>query len=397
LLTIIANPADQAQFNVDEWERGIFEALAESIDQGLITIRTVKRATQGEIQAAILQQPPDVIQFIGHAGYVEGRAYLALVDDKTGETWKIDDALAASIFQAAEGSLALLSLATCERATSEETQALLSIAPKIAQRGVWAVVATQYRVESASATIFLKSLYQALAARRPIDWCVQQAHNTISTQRGSNNREFAPPALYMSVKDGDIFGTSSNTPVEFTNASSTPSHDLDDQAGAHEKGSSMLGNPSEGSPPKRTRVFISYSHNDLHWLERLQVHLKPLERAGVVDVWDDTKLRGGDRWRAEIQQAIESAKVAVLLVSADFLASEFIADNELPPLLAAAQADGAVILPLIVSPSRFEQTPGLSEFQAVNHPSKPLSSLSRNQKEAAFHELAQRIEVISRG
>ena len=74
---------------------------------------------------------------------------------------------------------------------------------------------------------------------------------------------------------------------------------------------------------------MSYSHEDRPWLERLRVHLRPLERAGLVDLWDDRRIKPGTRWRDEIRNAMAEARIAVLLVSADFLASDFIASNEL--------------------------------------------------------------------
>lgn len=106
----------------------------------------------------------------------------------------------------------------------------------------------------------------------------------------------------------------------------------------------------------RQSVFISYSHRDREWLDRLNVHLRPLVREGALVVWDDTKIPSGAAWEREIETALATAKVAILLISADFLASDFVAGSEIPPLLAAARDDGAIILPLIVSPSRFSHT-----------------------------------------
>src|SRR5713226_2704155 len=119
----------------------------------------------------------------------------------------------------------------------------------------------------------------------------------------------------------------------------------------------------------RTKVFISYCHRDVKYLDRLRVHLAFFERDRLLDIWDDMKILPGSLWHEEINEALLCAKVAILLVSADFLASRFIAEIELPSLLAAAQLDGAVILPVILSPCRFTDSE-LSQFQAINSPSK---------------------------
>jgi len=145
--------------------------------------------------------------------------------------------------------------------------------------------------------------------------------------------------------------------------------------------------------PERTKVFISYSHRDAEWLQRLQVHLHPLVRSSAIDVWADTTIKPGSKWRDEIAQAIAATKVAVLLISADFLASEFIAGQELPGLLEAAQNDGAIILPVIVSPSLYATEQSLSQFQAVNSPETPLLDLPRGQQEAVFVRVAQQVEL----
>jgi hypothetical protein len=143
----------------------------------------------------------------------------------------------------------------------------------------------------------------------------------------------------------------------------------------------------------RNLVFVSYSHADSRWLDRIRVHLKPLERQGVLTLWDDTRIKPGTPWRQQIRQALERARVAVLMVTADFLASDFITTNELPPLLVAAEERGTLILPLIVKPCRFEQTIELAQFQAINNPSQPLTALRANRREQLYVKLSETIEA----
>ena len=142
----------------------------------------------------------------------------------------------------------------------------------------------------------------------------------------------------------------------------------------------------------RTKVFISYSRKDARWLERLRVHLRPLVRESDIDVWDDTKIQPGAEWREEIKMAIDSAKVVVLLMSADFLASDFIARDELPPLLDAAKNEGVIILPMILSQCQFDRTESLSRFQAVNDPNRPLNRVSRGNQERVWDKVARSVD-----
>jgi hypothetical protein len=90
-------------------------------------------------------------------------------------------------------------------------------------------------------------------------------------------------------------------------------------------------------------VFISYSHADAEWLEKLKKFLKPLENEDKIKIWDDKEIKPGDQWEEEIEKSISAAKAAVLLVTQDFLTSKFISENELPLLLAGANERGVEI------------------------------------------------------
>jgi hypothetical protein len=140
-------------------------------------------------------------------------------------------------------------------------------------------------------------------------------------------------------------------------------------------------------------VFMSYSHVDALALQRLQVHLRPLHKKGVIEPWADTSIKAGDKWKERIEDALDRAVIAVLLISADFLASDFIIDNELPPLLRGAEEKGTRILPVILKPCRFESDENLSQFQALNPPSEPVLSMPPIEQERVWDEVAQAIEV----
>jgi hypothetical protein len=140
----------------------------------------------------------------------------------------------------------------------------------------------------------------------------------------------------------------------------------------------------------RTNAFISYSYKDKKYLEELHAHLAHYIRRDAINVWDNTQILPGAKKHEEIGNALQLAKVAVLLVSVDFLASDFIVKNELPPLLSAADLEGATILSVILRPCAFSDSE-LAKYQAVNAPSNPLSGMTRAKREAVWARVAELI------
>src|SRR5262249_22530604 len=139
-------------------------------------------------------------------------------------------------------------------------------------------------------------------------------------------------------------------------------------------------------------VFISYSHKDAKWLEKLKQFLRPLEEKELIRVWDDTEIRPGSNWLGDISKALESARVAVFLVTQNFLDSPFIRDKELPALVEAATNRGCLIFWIAVSSSTFDASP-LARFQGAISPTSPLDLMSEAEQNKVLTEIYRKMKA----
>lgn len=147
---------------------------------------------------------------------------------------------------------------------------------------------------------------------------------------------------------------------------------------------------STANDPQREHVFISYSHKDTKFLDQLLTHLKPLERAGKLTKWSDKQIAAGSEWFSEIQESLARTKVAILLVTPNFLASDFIHQHELGPLLRQANAGGVQILWIPVRACSYEET-ALKNYQALSSPDKPLAQM-KAERDAAWVKICREIK-----
>jgi hypothetical protein len=140
----------------------------------------------------------------------------------------------------------------------------------------------------------------------------------------------------------------------------------------------------------RNGLFISYSHEDEKWLDTLLKFLKPHTRDEKITVWSDRQIQPGAHWESEIIDHLRSARVAVLLVSANFLASDYIARVELPVLLEMYRNRELIIVWIPVGHSAFSITE-LKEIEAASSPSQPLDQLSKPERDQLFVAIAEKI------
>lgn len=144
----------------------------------------------------------------------------------------------------------------------------------------------------------------------------------------------------------------------------------------------------------RDAVFVSYSHADRAYLDMLKTHLEPYVRDRALTLWSDETIAPGARWLQELETALASCSVAVLLVSPKFLASRFITTRELPPILRAAEEEGLTIVWIPVSDSAYEQT-AIRDYQAAHDPSRPLDSLRTSDRNKALVKICRAIGEVA--
>jgi hypothetical protein len=138
-------------------------------------------------------------------------------------------------------------------------------------------------------------------------------------------------------------------------------------------------------------VFLSYSHKDEAWKNRLKTHLGVLEAQGLLDTWDDRRIEAGSNWLKDIQDAMDGAGVAVLLISAEFLTSKFILGQEVPKLLERRVTEGLTVIPVIVRSCAWLEIGWLREIQTRPLDGQPLAGLRGDRRDAEMASLAREI------
>ncbi|MFN0123449.1 MAG: toll/interleukin-1 receptor domain-containing protein, partial [Blastocatellia bacterium] len=141
----------------------------------------------------------------------------------------------------------------------------------------------------------------------------------------------------------------------------------------------------------RPTVFISYSHRDEAWKNMLRPHLAILEQTGQIDIWDDRQIDAGDEWFQRIRQTMQRAAVAVCLISADYLSSDFCQKEEIPFLLDRRQQDGMLLSPLLVRPCLWKAVPWLRQLQMLPRDNKSISADFKDNADGVFATVAEQI------
>src|SRR5579864_3685179 len=134
-------------------------------------------------------------------------------------------------------------------------------------------------------------------------------------------------------------------------------------------------------------IFFCYAREDEALLNKLKAHLRPLQRQGLIDVWYDRDIRAGTEWEQEIKEHLNSAQIVLLLVSPDFMDSDYCYSIEMKRALERHAKDEAKVIPIILRPVYWHGEP-LGKLQALPTDGKPvMSGKDWDSPDSAFYDV----------
>jgi|GEM_PF-1715546 len=138
-------------------------------------------------------------------------------------------------------------------------------------------------------------------------------------------------------------------------------------------------------------VFFSYAHEDEELCKKLEKHLRVLKRLGTINIWHDRHINAGSEWKREIEKHLNTAQIILLLVSSDFMASDYCYNVEMKRAIERHKRGEARVIPIILRPAHWEGTP-LRQLQALPINGMPITNWDHQDK--AFSQIAQEIKKV---
>ncbi len=144
-------------------------------------------------------------------------------------------------------------------------------------------------------------------------------------------------------------------------------------------------------------IFICNTEDDSKWKAPIKDHLRVIQRNLNFDIWSDDNILPGANKMESIKSALDKSSIILLLISPQFLASDFIMREILPIILNKAETSDTKVIPIIIKHSIVDEITSLQRFHSLNPISRPLSELSDEDKNRVFVRLSRTVKAILKG
>lgn len=400
ILFIATNSKDATRLRLEQEVREIAEGLQRS--QNSQQFRLEQRLTMRprDIQRAMLEVEPQIVHFID-GGTGEG----LLFEDEAGNAKPIAGDALASLFILFAEQVKGVVLNSCYspiqgQAIAQNISWVIGISPALGNRAAIEFAVTFYDTLEMGRSV--ESAHKFGCSALQLEGISQ--HLMPLLLHGASDKTTSPAPETAPAPAGNIFNISGSTLTNLTGAGAINYHTApaQPQPPANPQPSSWMPEPIAAPPPiapsnpvpaskpapQKIEVFFSYSHRDEELRNEMAKHLSILRRQGVITEWYDRDIGAGSEWAKEIDDHLNSAQVILLLISPDFMASDYCFDIEMQRAMERYRTGEALVIPVILRPVDWSGAP-FGKLQAFPTNAKPVTSWEN--RDEAFLNVAQAI------
>lgn len=349
ILLLAANPKGTTPLRLDEEVREIDAGLQRARNRDQFVLEQKWAVRPRDIQRGMLDSKPSIVHFSGHGTGDEGLVF----EDETGIASLVDGEALAGLFELFADQVECVVLNGCY----SEVQA-----SAIAQH-VNYVIGMNKALGDRAAIEFAVGFFDALGAGRPVEFAYR--FGCAAIRLAGIPEQLTPVLKKKPGIDEAIVKISSSS---------------DQSVSTKEAASFASTAPIE--------VFFSYSHQDEQLRDELAKHLSILKRQGIITAWYDREISAGTEWAGEIDAHLNTAQVILLLISADFLASDYCYDIELTQAMERHAAQEARVIPVILREVDWKGA-AFGKLQALPKNALPVNNWAN--RDQAFADIARGI------
>jgi Biotin-requiring enzyme/TIR domain len=140
-------------------------------------------------------------------------------------------------------------------------------------------------------------------------------------------------------------------------------------------------------------LYVSYVHEDVRFAKKLKTHLGPLQKEGLIELWQDRDISAGMEWEQQINERLNEAHIILFLISPDFIASDYCYSIEMKQALERYERGEAYVIPIILRHTYWQSAP-FGKLQVLPTDGKPVTSAGWHNVDEAFLDVAEGIRLV---
>jgi len=365
VLFLSADPLRQNPLALDEEIRAITAKIQAAEYRNTLELVSAWAVRPDDLHQLFLQHRPHIVHFSGHGSQAEQ----LILKDRDGRPKPLSKDALIELFDVLKDDIRVVILNACH--SKPQAEAIAKV--------IDCAIGMKTAIGDEAAIIFAAAFYQAIGFGRDVQTAFRMGINPLRLE--GIPEENTPELL---VREGV-----SASLVFLLNPQSQPERFGHQDVVLPENETQKMSEIRY--PSEAVEIFYSYSREDEKLRDRLETHLSTLKRQGEIAGWHDRKIASGSEWQGQIDKHLNSARVILLLISADFLASDYCYDVEMKRALERHESGEARVIPVILRPCDWKGSP-FGKLAALPKDGKPVTKW--DSRDDAFQDVAIGIRKV---